>query len=49
MTCVIRTMDRAKISLEMKIESKALLQVGFSTHYIGMKFTVSKSCVWNVA
>ena len=38
-------MDGAKISLEKKIESKALLQVGFSEHYIGKKLSVSKTCV----
>ena len=40
---------RAKISLGMKIESKALLQVGFSQCYIGKTFSVSKTCFWNVA
>ena len=42
-------MGRAKISLEETIEIKALLQAGFSQHYIGTKLSVSKTWVWRVA
>ena len=42
-------MSRAKVSLEKKIETKALFQAGFSQRCIGKKFSVSKTCVWSVA
>ena len=42
-------MGRAKISLELKIENKALLQVRFTQRYIGKTLSVSKTCVRNVA
>ena len=42
-------MGHAKISLEMKIESKALSKANFSQRYISKSFSVSKICVWNVA
>ena len=42
-------MGRAKISLEVKIESKPLLPVGFSQRYIGKTVSVSKTGVWSVA
>ena len=45
--CVIYTRDRANISLEKKIEIKALLKAGFSQHYIGKTLSVSKTCVLN--
>ena len=48
-TCVIRTMDRAKISLKKKIEIKALLKTTFSQRYIGKTLSVSKTGIWNVA
>ena len=48
-TCVIRTISRTKISLEMKIEIKALLlKTGFSQRYIGKTLSISKTCVWNM-
>ena len=42
-------MGRAKISLEKKIEIKALLKAGFSQRYVGKTLSISKTCVWNVA
>ena len=42
-------MDRAKISLEKKIEIKASLKAGFSQCYIGKTLSVSKTGVWSVA
>ena len=48
-TCVIRTMGRAKISLEKEIEIKVSLKAGFSQRYIDKSLNVSRTCVRNVA
>ena len=42
-------MGHAKISLEKKIEIKALLKAELSRRYIGKTLSVPKTCVWNVA
>ena len=42
-------MGPAKISLEKKIEIKALLQAGFSHRYTGKALSVSKTCFWSLA
>ncbi len=42
-------MGRAKVTLEKKIEVKALLNKGFSQRHIAKTLGVSKTCVYCVA